>query len=49
MTNGHMTLVTLHSDGHGLLGTLQVSIGPNTEGDELGIELRNVLKIKIYA
>ena len=47
VADGDLALVALHSDGHGLGGGLLVLVGPNAEGDEAGIQLRNVLHVKV--
>ena len=49
VAHGNMTLVTLNSNGDGVLGALQISIGPNAEGDKIRVQRRNVLQIIAYA
>ena len=47
--NGDLTVVALNGDGYGLLGALQVAVYPHTEGNKAGIQLRDVIDIKINA
>ena len=49
VTDGNMALIPLHSDGEGLLSTLEVGIRPDTEGDKLRVKGRNMLQIVAYA
>ena len=43
MVDGDTALVTLQSDGDGLLRVLQIGFPPDAKGDEAGVQLRGVL------
>ena len=49
LVDRNLTIVTLNSDGDGLLCILQVSGAPHTEGDESGIQLGSVLHFVVNA